>query len=67
MALILLRGNIDIEMKEIVNSHSILTFLHFQISELEEADEFGESGWRCICHKIQCTILAGLQQAGEIV
>jgi hypothetical protein len=67
MALILLGGDIDIEMGETVNSHSILTSLHSQMSELEEADESGEGGWRCICHKIQCAVLAGLQQAGEIV
>jgi hypothetical protein len=67
MALILFEGNIDIEMRETVNSHSILTSLHSQMSELEEADEFGESGWKCICHKIQCAVLIRLQQAREIV
>jgi hypothetical protein len=67
MALILFEGDINIEMGETINSHSILTSLHSQISELKEANEFGEGGWRCICHKIQCVVLAKLQQAGEIM
>jgi hypothetical protein len=44
MVLILLGGDIDIEMRETVNSHSILTSLHSQMSELEEADKSGKSG-----------------------
>jgi hypothetical protein len=67
MTLILLKSDIDIEIRETINSHSILTSLHSQISELKEVNEFGEGGWKCICHKIQCAILAGLQQARKIV
>jgi hypothetical protein len=39
--------------------------MHEQLDELSSEGDSGEAGWRCVCHKIQCVILAALKKCED--
>ena len=50
------------ENMEVDDIQEIFKILNSQQEELEAAKDTGDGGWRCVCHKIQSSVLAAVKQ-----